>query len=388
MVLQIFQDGLGARCVVLREVELRERQLRERSIAGAGVIGQVLILLARIGHFAGIRVHRRKGELGRISLFRTAVLVNDLLVRLGHGFLLRGLGGEAGSPIRGRLPDRSGLQCDRVGKHLLPNLVLGVPIINGAAHDDHKGQHDNAAANDQLAIFAEEIERFFDFERNVILLQFFAREMSRHENLWMGLKLYINTFNKLALAGSLKSGRIQGAEIRAQRRGEMFKTKKPAAVADSDQERFSSGDVARIAGVSLRQLQWWDERNVVSPRQEGHRRVYLQQEVVEVSVIAELRRKGFSLQKIRRVLRFLQKEMGKRLGDAFAGESEIHLITDGKNIFLEEEPGRIIDVLKNAKQPMFLVCVTDQLNRFKAASGRKPARSEVGASGSARSRLG
>ena len=168
----------------------------------------------------------------------------------------------------------------------------------------------------------------------------------------------------------------------------MFKTKKPAAVADSDQERFSSGDVARIAGVSLRQLQWWDERNVVSPRQEGHRRVYLQQEVVEVSVIAELRRKGFSLQKIRRVLRFLQREMGKRLGDALAGESEIHLITDGKNIYLEEEPGRIIDVLKNAKQPMFLVCVTDQLNRFKAASGRKPARSEIASSGSTRARLG
>ena len=171
----------------------------------------------------------------------------------------------------------------------------------------------------------------------------------------------------------------------------MFKTKKQAAVAEPEQERFTSGDVARIAGVSLRQLQWWDERNVVSPRQEGHRRVYLQQEVVEVSVIAELRRKGFSLQKIRRVLRFLQKEMGKRLGDALAGENEIHLVTDGKNIYLEDEPGRIIDVLKNAKQPMFLVCVTDQLKRFKAGTApaaKKPARSEGSSSSSSRTKLG
>lgn len=171
----------------------------------------------------------------------------------------------------------------------------------------------------------------------------------------------------------------------------MFKTKKQAAVTEPGQERFTSGDVARIAGVSLRQLQWWDERNVVSPRQEGHRRVYLQQEVVEVSVIAELRRKGFSLQKIRRVLRFLQKEMGKRLGDALSGDHEIHLVTDGKNIYLEDEPGRIIDVLKNAKQPMFLVCVTDQLRRFKAgatATSRKPARSEGSPSASARAKLG
>src|SRR5437899_13090411 len=123
----------------------------------------------------------------------------------------------------------------------------------------------------------------------------------------------------------------------------MFKTKKDLAVATADQERFTSGDVARIAGVSLRQLQWWDERNVVSPRQEGHRRVYLPQEVVEVSVIAELRRKGFSLQKIRRVVRFLQKEMGKRLGDAVANDSDVHLITDGKNIYLADQHDRIID---------------------------------------------
>jgi len=75
----------------------------------------------------------------------------------------------------------------------------------------------------------------------------------------------------------------------------MFKTKKEQPVAATDSMpgsdvQYTSGDVARIAGVSLRQLQWWDERNVVSPLQEGHRRVYRQQEVIEVSVIAELRR--------------------------------------------------------------------------------------------------
>jgi DNA-binding transcriptional MerR regulator len=167
----------------------------------------------------------------------------------------------------------------------------------------------------------------------------------------------------------------------------MFKTKREQPVTVSDQDRYTSGEVARIAGVSLRQLQWWDERNVVSPRQEGHRRVYLPQEVMEVSVIAELRRKGFSLQKIRRVLRFLQKEMGKRLSDAVSGHSDVHLITDGRNIYLEDEPDRVIDVLKNAKQPMFLVCVTDQLRRFNSGSTRKPAKSESSAAG-AKTRTG
>ena len=166
----------------------------------------------------------------------------------------------------------------------------------------------------------------------------------------------------------------------------MFKTKKTRSVSSPADEVYTSGDVARISGVSLRQLQWWDERNVVSPRQAGHRRVYLPREVVEVSVIAELRRKGFSLQKIRRVLRFLQKEMGKRLSDAVASESEVHLLTDGKSIYLEDDSERVIDILKNAKQPMFLVCVTDQLRRVNLAA-RKSANSETSA-GEKKARLG
>lgn len=159
----------------------------------------------------------------------------------------------------------------------------------------------------------------------------------------------------------------------------MFKTKPEVPVTPQEQTFYSSGDVARIAGVSLRQLQWWDEKHVVSPRHQGHRRVYLEQEVVEVSVIAELRRKGFSLQKIRRVLRFLQKEMGKRLSDTAQPNSEIHLITDGKHIYLEDQPGRIIDLFRNADQPMFLVCVTDQLKRAQEHSSveRMPVASEA-----------
>ncbi len=170
----------------------------------------------------------------------------------------------------------------------------------------------------------------------------------------------------------------------------MVKTKKQRNVEVAEEQFFTSSDVARISGVSLRQLQWWDERNVVSPRQDGHRRVYAPDEVVEVSVIAALRKKGFSLQKIRRVLRYLQKELGKRLADAVEHESQIHLLTDGKNIYLEESADRVVDLMKNARQPMFLVCVTDQLRRFQLASQvekRKPARAEATVTGT-RARLG
>ncbi len=155
----------------------------------------------------------------------------------------------------------------------------------------------------------------------------------------------------------------------------MFKTRKVRS--DSPGQRtYTSTEVASIADVSLRQLQWWDERKVVSPRHEGHKRIYLAEEVIEITVIAELRRKGFSLQKIRRVLRFLQREMGRRLSTVLSGDAGLHLLTDGKSIYLEDQHDRIIDLLKHARQPMFLVCVSDQVKRLDDAP-KKPVRSEV-----------
>ena len=157
----------------------------------------------------------------------------------------------------------------------------------------------------------------------------------------------------------------------------ILKPRKSCPEAADPERTYSSVEVSRVASVSLRQLQWWDERKVVSPRHEGHRRVYFPAEVIEITVIAELRRKGFSLQKIRRVLRFLQKEMGKRLAEVLQASSDLHLVTDGKSIYLEDRHERIIDLLKNARQPMFLVCVSDQARRL-TDSNRKPVRMEPG----------
>jgi len=52
------------------------------------------------------------------------------------------------------------------------------------------------------------------------------------------------------------------------------------------------------------------------------------------------------------------------------------LVTDGKNIYLEDNSNSIIDILKNARQPMFLVCVSDQVRRIQASL--PPTRKPVG----------
>jgi DNA-binding transcriptional MerR regulator len=160
----------------------------------------------------------------------------------------------------------------------------------------------------------------------------------------------------------------------------MFKTRRARPDSEQPERTYTSTEVAKIAQVSLRQLQWWDERKVVSPRHEGHKRVYSPEEVVEITVIAELRRKGFSLQKIRRVLRFLQREMGRRLAELLDSESKLHLLTDGKSIFLEDRQDRIIDLLKQARQPMILVCVSDQVRRLDEPA-KKGAQSESASQG-------
>ena len=85
--------------------------------------------------------------------------------------------------------------------------------------------------------------------------------------------------------------------------------------------------------------------------------------------------------------RFLQKEMGKRLAEVIAATSNLHLVTDGKSIFLEDQHDRIIDILKNARQPMFLVSVSDQARRL-TETERKPVRMDPGVTSRRSARVG
>jgi DNA-binding transcriptional MerR regulator len=122
----------------------------------------------------------------------------------------------------------------------------------------------------------------------------------------------------------------------------------------------------QLTGISPRQLQWWDERGIVVPAREGHKRIYSLDDVTEVAVICELRERGFSLQKIRRVVRFLQRELGRRLVDTVRAASEYHLLTDGRHIFLEDSARGVVDLLKNSRQPMLAVCLSDTVQRIVA----------------------
>lgn len=138
--------------------------------------------------------------------------------------------------------------------------------------------------------------------------------------------------------------------------------------------QFTSAEVVRFTGITPRQLQWWDERRIVVPRREGRRRLYSPDDITEVAVICALRRKGFPLQRVRRIMRFLQKEFGRRLAEAVSAGSDYHLLTDGKRIYLENSQRQVIDILKNSRQPLLGVCLSDAVRDVRAEIfNRRPA---------------
>jgi DNA-binding transcriptional MerR regulator len=143
------------------------------------------------------------------------------------------------------------------------------------------------------------------------------------------------------------------------------------------QDRFTSQDVIALTGITPRQLQWWDERGVVKPARQGHRRLYSMNQLTEVAVICELRRKGFSLQAVRKVLRFLGREFGKGLAEIISRNSEYHLLTDGSHLYLETSARQIVDILKNSSQPILGVCLSDAVRQVRAEVVSKKSNTSV-----------
>jgi DNA-binding transcriptional MerR regulator len=153
------------------------------------------------------------------------------------------------------------------------------------------------------------------------------------------------------------------------------------------QDRFSSQEVIALTGVTARQLQWWDERGVVKPQRVGHRRLYSMQNLTEMAVICEFRRKGFPLQKVRKVMRFLEREFSKGLAEIVGRNSDVHLLTDGKHLYLETSARQIVDILKNSNQPILGICLSDAVRQVRAdVVARKTSTSVTSLTGRRRAR--
>src|SRR5688572_17525185 len=119
-------------------------------------------------------------------------------------------------------------------------------------------------------------------------------------------------------------------------------------------KNYSSREVAALTGLSARQLQWWDAKRVLRPAIPPRRtaaggfteRRYTPVELLELLVLADLRRRGFTVQKIRKLLDTLRRRFGVRLFETIGGAGPITLLTDGCEIYGRTNNGEILNLLR------------------------------------------
>jgi len=136
-------------------------------------------------------------------------------------------------------------------------------------------------------------------------------------------------------------------------------------------QSFTSSQVSQRTGLTPRQLQWWDEQGIVVPDRQGHRRLYSAEDLAELSILSDLRRRGLSLQRIRRMIGLLRREFGRRVAELLGRGPDLHLLTDGESVFLCDSERGVIDLLRNTQQPLLAICIGPVLERVLAP---KPAK--------------
>jgi len=126
---------------------------------------------------------------------------------------------------------------------------------------------------------------------------------------------------------------------------------------------YSSREVASLTGLTARQLQVWDAGGLLSPTVPSHRtdaggyteRRYTPIELFELLVLADLRRRGFSVHQLHQLQRVLREQFGHRLFEATGGGGTVQLLTDGREIYARTANGAFFNVLKTPAQPLLVV---------------------------------
>jgi DNA-binding transcriptional MerR regulator len=126
---------------------------------------------------------------------------------------------------------------------------------------------------------------------------------------------------------------------------------------------YSSREVAALTGLSARQLQLWDAGGLLSPTVPSHKtdaggyteRRYTPIELFELLVLADLRRRGFTVRQLHTLQQILRDQFGERLFDATGGGGTVQLLTDGEEIYARTAGGAFFNLLKAPSQPMLVV---------------------------------
>jgi DNA-binding transcriptional MerR regulator len=141
---------------------------------------------------------------------------------------------------------------------------------------------------------------------------------------------------------------------------------------------YTSREVAELTGLTARQLQWWDDKrlfaaHIASKRTErgGYtERRYTPVDLLELLVLAELRRQGVSVAQLRRLLETLRTEFGIRLFEAIGGGGPLTLLTDGRGVYGRTATGELFNLLRDPLQPLLMLAEIGSMRELSARTSK------------------
>jgi DNA-binding transcriptional MerR regulator len=146
---------------------------------------------------------------------------------------------------------------------------------------------------------------------------------------------------------------------------------------------YSSREVAAMTGLTARQLQLWDAGGLLSPAIPPHRtaaggyteRRYTPIELFELLVLADLRRRGFTIHQLHQILEVLREQFGQRLFEATGGGGAVQLLTDGREIYARTADGAFFNLLRTPAQALMVVGDEELLKELSGKARTKKAKS-------------
>jgi len=129
---------------------------------------------------------------------------------------------------------------------------------------------------------------------------------------------------------------------------------------------FSTAQVSRLTGLSVRQLDHWDRQGFVRPslahaKGYGSARRYSFEDLVRLRVAGRLRAAGFGLAKIRQCVRTLQK-----LDPSKKGMADVRLLVVGSRVLWVKSERELVDILQEG-QLMLVFPIGNEVRGMAAA---------------------
>jgi DNA-binding transcriptional MerR regulator len=142
---------------------------------------------------------------------------------------------------------------------------------------------------------------------------------------------------------------------------------------------YSSREVAAMTGLTARQLQWWDAKRLFASHIASKKtnrggyteRRYTPVDLLELLVLADLRRQGLSVAQIRRLLDTLREQFRVRLFETIGGGGPLTLLTDGQDVYGRTSNGDLFNLLRDPQQPMLMLVDVPGLRELTARAAQK-----------------